>query len=181
MRFDLVVTPDGLSVAHVVLRRGGEEVLPRRGGADRSLKLRRQIRGLRHLETFRKPMGDLAVSLLGIIRSSGLGELWLARNQGIHQVIWIELIQTDWLKLAKSKSFIICINLNLFLCFYRFFALLMFGSYSVCNIIVLLNMLIAMMSNSYTIISEKSDMEWKFARSEYITCYHGHKWPSLNM
>ena len=51
----------------------------------------------------------------------------------------------------------------------------MFGSYSVCNIIVLLNMLIAMMSNSYTIISEKSDMEWKFARSEYITCYHGHK------
>ena len=23
--------------------------------------------------------------------------------------------------------------------------------------------------------SEKSDMEWKFARSEYITCYHGHK------
>ena len=42
----------------------------------------------------------------------------------------------------------------------------MFGSYSVCNIIVLLNMLIAMMSNSYTIISEKSDMEWKFARSK---------------
>jgi transient receptor potential cation channel subfamily C protein 4 len=41
----------------------------------------------------------------------------------------------------------------------------MFGSYSVCNIIVLLNMLIAMMSNSYTIIFERSDMEWKFARS----------------
>ena len=31
--------------------------------------------------------------------------------------------------------------------FTRFWALLMFGSYSVCNIIVLLNMLIAMMSN----------------------------------
>ena len=45
--------------------------------------------------------------------------------------------------------------------------MLMFGSYSVCNIIVLLNMLIAMMSNSYTIISERSDMEWKFARSEF--------------
>ena len=42
----------------------------------------------------------------------------------------------------------------------------MFGSYSVCNIIVLLNMLIAMMSTSYTNISERSDTEWKFARSK---------------
>ena len=50
--------------------------------------------------------------------------------------------------------------------FTRFWGLLMFGSYSVCNIIVLLNMLIAMMSNSYTNISEKSDVEWKFARSK---------------
>ena len=33
----------------------------------------------------------------------------------------------------------------------RFAGLLMFGSYSVCNIIVLLNMLIAMMSNSYQV------------------------------
>jgi hypothetical protein len=37
--------------------------------------------------------------------------------------------------------------------FTRFWALLMFGSYSVINIIVLLNMLIAMMSNSFQIIS----------------------------
>ncbi len=50
--------------------------------------------------------------------------------------------------------------------FTRFWALLMFGSYSVCNIIVLLNMLIAMMSNSYQVISEKSDTEWKFARTK---------------
>ncbi|KAF5272566.1 hypothetical protein FQR65_LT04905 [Abscondita terminalis] len=49
--------------------------------------------------------------------------------------------------------------------FTRFWALLMFGSYSVINVIVLLNMLIAMMSNSYQIISERSDTEWKFARS----------------
>ena len=41
--------------------------------------------------------------------------------------------------------------------FTRFWALLMFGCYSVCNIIVLLNMLIAMMSNSYQSISVKSD------------------------
>lgn len=40
--------------------------------------------------------------------------------------------------------------------FTRFWALLMFGSYSVINVIVLLNMLIAMMSNSYQIISVNS-------------------------
>ncbi|CAH1159814.1 unnamed protein product [Phaedon cochleariae] len=55
--------------------------------------------------------------------------------------------------------------------FTRFWALLMFGSYSVINIIVLLNMLIAMMSNSYQIISERSDTEWKFARSRLWVNY----------
>eukprot|EP00095_Tigriopus_kingsejongensis_P011532 snap_masked-scaffold33_size549341-processed-gene-1.10 protein:Tk11532 transcript:snap_masked-scaffold33_size549341-processed-gene-1.10-mRNA-1 annotation:"trp channel protein" len=55
--------------------------------------------------------------------------------------------------------------------FTRFWGLLMFGSYSVCNIIVLLNMLIAMMSNSYTIISSRSDLEWKFARSKLWISY----------
>ncbi|XP_075147986.1 transient receptor potential [Haematobia irritans] len=55
--------------------------------------------------------------------------------------------------------------------FTRFWALLMFGSYSVINIIVLLNMLIAMMSNSYQIISERADVEWKFARSQLWISY----------
>ena len=55
--------------------------------------------------------------------------------------------------------------------FTRFWGLLMFGSYSVCNIIVLLNMLIAMMSNSYTNISMKADVEWKFARSKLWISY----------
>ncbi|XP_066257268.1 transient receptor potential protein-like [Euwallacea similis] len=55
--------------------------------------------------------------------------------------------------------------------FTRFWALLMFGSYSVINVIVLLNMLIAMMSNSYQIISERSDTEWKFARSRLWVSY----------
>ena len=41
--------------------------------------------------------------------------------------------------------------------FTRFWALLMFGIYSCCNIIVLLNMLIAMMSNSYQSISVNND------------------------
>ncbi|XP_059479405.1 transient receptor potential protein-like [Neocloeon triangulifer] len=55
--------------------------------------------------------------------------------------------------------------------FTRFWSLLMFGSYSVINIIVLLNMLIAMMSNSFQIISERSDVEWKFARSRLWMSY----------
>ena len=44
--------------------------------------------------------------------------------------------------------------------FTRFWGLLMFGSYSVCNIIVLLNMLIAMMGNTYATVSEKSEKEF---------------------
>ncbi|XP_069953350.1 transient receptor potential protein-like [Cherax quadricarinatus] len=55
--------------------------------------------------------------------------------------------------------------------FTRFWAMLMFGSYSVINVIVLLNLLIAMMSNSYNIISERSDMEWKFARTKLWLSY----------
>ncbi|KOX71097.1 Transient-receptor-potential-like protein [Melipona quadrifasciata] len=48
----------------------------------------------------------------------------------------------------------------------RFWGLLMFGSYSVINVIVLLNLLIAMMSNSYAVIEERADKEWKFARTK---------------
>ncbi|KAJ1366541.1 anthranilate synthase component I [Parelaphostrongylus tenuis] len=46
-----------------------------------------------------------------------------------------------------------------------------FGSYSCFAIIVLLNMLIAMMSNSYQYISNQCDMEWKFARSRLFLDY----------
>ncbi|XP_012255513.2 transient-receptor-potential-like protein isoform X2 [Athalia rosae] len=53
----------------------------------------------------------------------------------------------------------------------RFWGLLMFGSYSVINVIVLLNLLIAMMSNSYTLIVEHSDTEWKFARTKLWMSY----------
>ncbi|XP_059484449.1 transient-receptor-potential-like protein [Neocloeon triangulifer] len=53
----------------------------------------------------------------------------------------------------------------------RFWGLLMFGSYSVINVIVLLNLLIAMMSNSYAAIVEHSDTEWKFARTKLWMSY----------
>lgn len=42
----------------------------------------------------------------------------------------------------------------------RFWGLLMFGSYSVINVIVLLNLLIAMMSNSYAVIEVRLQLEW---------------------
>ncbi|KAG4074110.1 hypothetical protein HA402_014315 [Bradysia odoriphaga] len=53
----------------------------------------------------------------------------------------------------------------------RFWGLLMFGSYSVINVIVLLNLLIAMMSNSYAMIDSMSDTEWKFARTKLWMSY----------
>lgn len=53
----------------------------------------------------------------------------------------------------------------------RFWGLLMFGSYCVINVIVLLNLLIAMMSNSYAMIDEHSDTEWKFARTRLWMSY----------
>ncbi|XP_064607916.1 transient receptor potential-gamma protein-like [Liolophura sinensis] len=48
---------------------------------------------------------------------------------------------------------------------------LMFGTYSFITIIVLFNMLIAMMSNSYQTISSQADEEWKFARSKLWISY----------
>lgn len=53
----------------------------------------------------------------------------------------------------------------------RFWGLLMFGSYSVINVIVLLNLLIAMMSNSFAMIVEHADTEWKFARTKLWMSY----------
>ncbi|CAH1777716.1 unnamed protein product [Owenia fusiformis] len=48
---------------------------------------------------------------------------------------------------------------------------LMFGVYSAIAIVVLLNMLIAMMSNSYHSIVDQADTEWKFARSKLWMSY----------
>ncbi|XP_069973432.1 transient receptor potential protein isoform X1 [Penaeus vannamei] len=64
--------------------------------------------------------------------------------------------------------------------FTRFWSMLMFGSYNVINVIVLLNLLIAMMSNSYTFIVDKCDVEWKFARSKFWMSYfeEGQELPS---
>ncbi|CAM1302717.1 TRPC1 (predicted) [Pycnogonum litorale] len=48
----------------------------------------------------------------------------------------------------------------------RFWGMLMFGCYCTINVVVLLNLLIAMMNHSYQIISDRADIEWKFARSK---------------
>ncbi|KAA0203062.1 hypothetical protein HAZT_HAZT008001 [Hyalella azteca] len=53
----------------------------------------------------------------------------------------------------------------------RFWSMTMFGAYSIINIIVLLNLLIAMMSNSYSFIVDHADTEWKFARTKLWMSY----------
>ncbi|KAF5895516.1 serine/threonine-protein phosphatase 6 regulatory ankyrin repeat subunit B-like, partial [Clarias magur] len=45
---------------------------------------------------------------------------------------------------------------------------LVFGIYLVVTVIVLLNLLIAMMSNTYQCIQDQSDIEWKFGRAIHI-------------
>ncbi|XP_071353043.1 short transient receptor potential channel 4b [Trachinotus anak] len=47
----------------------------------------------------------------------------------------------------------------------------MFGTYNVISLVVLLNMLIAMMNNSYQHIADHADMEWKFARTKLWMSY----------
>ena len=47
----------------------------------------------------------------------------------------------------------------------------MFGTYNLINMIVIINVLIAMMNNSYQFISDHADMEWKFARSKLWLTY----------
>lgn len=53
----------------------------------------------------------------------------------------------------------------------RFWALLMFGCYCFINVIVVLNLLVAMMNHSYDKISTRSDIEWKFARTRLWMSY----------
>ncbi|KAL1122557.1 hypothetical protein AAG570_002887, partial [Ranatra chinensis] len=69
------------------------------------------------------------------------------------------LVDLDNFELAGIKAFT------------RFWGMLMFGTYSVINIVVLLNLLIAMMNHSYQLISERADVEWKFARSRLWISY----------
>lgn len=46
---------------------------------------------------------------------------------------------------------------------------LVFGIYMLITTIVLINLLIAMMSDTYQRIQQQSDMEWKFGRAKLIT------------
>ncbi|XP_041115626.1 short transient receptor potential channel 4-like [Polyodon spathula] len=55
--------------------------------------------------------------------------------------------------------------------FTEFVGATMFGTYNVISLVVLLNMLIAMMNNSYQLIADHSDIEWKFARTKLWMSY----------
>ncbi|XP_043925150.1 short transient receptor potential channel 7-like [Protopterus annectens] len=48
---------------------------------------------------------------------------------------------------------------------------ILFGVYNVTMVVVLLNMLIAMINNSYQEIEEDADVEWKFARAKLWLSY----------
>ncbi|CAG5135895.1 unnamed protein product, partial [Candidula unifasciata] len=50
---------------------------------------------------------------------------------------------------------------------------IIYGAYNVAMVTVLLNMLIAMMTRSFTLIAEDSDREWKFSRSLLYMDYIG--------
>ncbi|XP_029028063.1 short transient receptor potential channel 4b isoform X2 [Betta splendens] len=55
--------------------------------------------------------------------------------------------------------------------FTEFVGSTMFGTYNVISLVVLLNMLIAMMNNSYQHIADHADIEWKFARTKLWMSY----------
>ncbi|XP_033486963.1 short transient receptor potential channel 4b [Epinephelus lanceolatus] len=55
--------------------------------------------------------------------------------------------------------------------FTEFVGTTMFGTYNVISLVVLLNMLIAMMNNSYQHIADHADIEWKFARTKLWMSY----------
>nr|XP_020476110.1 short transient receptor potential channel 4 isoform X2 [Monopterus albus] len=55
--------------------------------------------------------------------------------------------------------------------FTEFVGATMFGTYNVISLVVLLNMLIAMMNNTYQHIADHADIEWKFARTKLWMSY----------
>ncbi|KAM6907283.1 short transient receptor potential channel 4-like [Xenentodon cancila] len=55
--------------------------------------------------------------------------------------------------------------------FTEFIGATMFGTYNIISLVVLLNMLIAMMNNSYQHIADHADIEWKFARTKLWMSY----------
>nr|XP_020465811.1 short transient receptor potential channel 5 [Monopterus albus] len=56
--------------------------------------------------------------------------------------------------------------------FTEFVGATMFGTYNIISLVVLLNMLIAMMNNSYQLIADHADIEWKFARTKlWMSCF----------
>lgn len=88
------------------------------------------------------------MSLLNMLRKHYDRQYFCSLFETSQSLFWASfgLVDLTTFELTGIKSFT------------RFWALLTFGSYSVINIIVLLNMLIAMMSNSYQIISVSKDV-----------------------
>ncbi|XP_051882453.1 transient receptor potential cation channel subfamily C member 2b [Pristis pectinata] len=53
----------------------------------------------------------------------------------------------------------------------EFVGRILYGIFTIIMVIVLLNMLVAMITNSFQKIEDDADVEWKFARSKLYLCY----------
>ncbi|KFO69853.1 Short transient receptor potential channel 5 [Cuculus canorus] len=73
-------------------------------------------------------------------------------------ILWFYGLFADFLRLSRHE-------------FTEFVGATMFGTYNVISLVVLLNMLIAMMNNSYQLIADHADIEWKFARTKLWMSY----------
>ncbi|XP_033639719.1 short transient receptor potential channel 4-like [Asterias rubens] len=81
--------------------------------------------------------------------------------QSMMTLFWslFDLMDLDNLMIDPSLRFTETVGTMMYVCF------------SVVGVVVLVNALIAMMSNTYTRVEENSDVEWKVARTRLITDY----------
>ena len=132
---------------------------------------------------FKMVTGDMfTFSIIYCIMLLGFTQAFFFILKSHEEADWFESYHTTWIggNFNKKVYFQTIILLGLFHMTLGEYEYSMFGEskyakmakltfvmFQILIPILLLNMLIAMMSTSYTAISERSDVEWKFARSMY--------------
>ncbi|XP_022086358.1 short transient receptor potential channel 5-like isoform X2 [Acanthaster planci] len=93
----------------------------------------------------------------GECEDHAFGSLW----NSIETLFWslFDLMNLDNLKMNADLGFSQVVGT------------ILYAAYSLVGVVVLLNALIAMMSNTYTRVEENSDVEWKVARTRLMTEY----------
>lgn len=72
-------------------------------------------------------------------------------GQTTHEQFKVELMQPEWTKVLFKLTF---------------------GIYMLVSVVVLINLLIAMMSDTYQRIQAQSDIEWKYGLSKLVRNMH---------